>query len=216
MNMPLQFLRDCAASLLLIATVAGWSTSAAVAQTTPFSPPPVAAAGPNQDAQEISRLLRAGRIDAAAAKVDALLARNPKDAQARFLKGLVLTDQDKTDDAVQIFRMLTEDFPELPEPYNNLGSLYASKGEFDKARMALEAAIQANPSYVTAYENLGDLYARMAGQAYDKVLQLDKSNAATQAKRSSVRNAIAPAMKPAAPATGTTPAVLPAAKLPGR
>ena len=42
------------------------------------------------------------------------------DAQARFLKGLVLTEQGKTAEAVKVLTSLTEDSPELPEPYNNL------------------------------------------------------------------------------------------------
>ncbi len=60
--------------------------------------------------------------------------------------------------------------------------LYASQGQYDKARSALELSIRTHPSYATAYENLGDLYAKMASQAYDRALQLDKSNTAVQAK----------------------------------
>jgi tetratricopeptide (TPR) repeat protein len=179
------------------------AVSDVAAQTTPFSPPvdPNAYPNPNRDAMEISQLLRNGRIDAANAKVESMLAANPKDAQARFLKGLVLSDQGKRDEAIQAFRSLTEDYPELPEPYNNLASLYAAAGQYDRARMALESAIAANPSYAIAWDNLGDLYLRMAGQAYDKVLQLDRTNTATQAKAAAVRSAIANA---------------PAGKLPGR
>ena len=194
----------------LLAIACAQAMTAAIAQTMPFAPPSSPSADPNRDAQEVSALLRAKRTDAAAVKVGAMLARNPKDAQARFLNGLVLTDQGKTADAIKSFRTLTEDYPELPEPYNNLASLYAAAGQLDKARTALEAAIAANPSYVIGYENLGDLYARMASQAYDKGLQLDRSNAAIRAKASSLKGAIAPG-----PAL-TSPAPAPAATLPGR
>ena len=175
----------------------------AAAQTQPFAPVPDPNAGsnPNRDAQEVSQLLRAGRVDAASTRVDAMLARNPKDAQARFLKGLVLSDQGKTSDAIQIFNALTVDYPELPEPYNNLASLHAASGQLDRARFALESAIAANPNYAIAHDNLGDLYLRMASQAYDKVLQLDRTNTATQAKAAAVRSVISTA---------------PAGKLPGR
>lgn len=188
-----------------------WASSA-LAQSMPFAPTgQVAPAGPNKDAQEVTQLLRAGRIDAASARVEAMLGRNPRDAQARFLKGLVLTDQGKTDDALQVFRTLTEDYPELPEPYNNLGSLYAATGQFDKSRIALESAIAANPSYTTAYENLGDLYARMAGQAYDKVLRVDRNNAAVQAKAAALQSAVAASASRSASAGQSLPAPSPGA-----
>jgi len=61
----------------------------------------------------------------------------------------------------------------MPEPYNNLAVLYAAEGQERKAAEALEQAIRTNPSYTTAHENLGDLYARMASEAYAKALQLD-------------------------------------------
>src|SRR2546425_9737176 len=75
-----------------------------------------------------------------------------------------------------IFTKLTQDYPELPEPYNNLAVIYASQGQYEKARAALEQSIRTHPSYATAYENLGDVYAKLASQAYDKALQLDSSN----------------------------------------
>jgi len=88
----------------------------------------------------------------------------------RFNKGLILTEQKKVPDAIRIFSSLSEDYPDLPEPYNNLAVLYASQGQYEKARDALEAAIRTHPSYSTAHENLGDIYAKMASQAYGKAL----------------------------------------------
>ena len=136
----------------------------------------------SDDYQEASRLFRSGQQVQALERVDSFLKSNPKDARARFLKGLILTEQNKPADAIKLFTGLTEDFPELPEPYNNLAVLHASQGNYDKARGALEMAIRTHPSYATAHENLGDIYAKMASQAYDKALQLDKSNTAAQTK----------------------------------
>jgi tetratricopeptide (TPR) repeat protein len=134
------------------------------------------------DYQEASKLFRAGQHAQAMERVDNILKGTPKDARARFLKGLIFTEQSKPADAIKIFTALTEDFPELPEPYNNLAVLYASQGQYDKARGALEMAIRTHPSYATAHENLGDIYAKMASRAYDKALQLDKGNAAAETK----------------------------------
>ena len=136
----------------------------------------------SDDYQDASKLFRSGQHAQALGRVDGFLKSHPKDARSRFLKGLILTEQNKPADAIDIFTGLTEDYPELPEPYNNLAVLYASQGQFDKARTALEMSIRTHPSYASEYENLGDIYAKMASQAYDKALQLDKSNSTAQTK----------------------------------
>ncbi|HEY5900589.1 MAG TPA: tetratricopeptide repeat protein [Burkholderiales bacterium] len=139
------------------------------------------------DLQDAQKLLKAGQSQQALDKVNRVLAANPRDPQARFLKGLVLTEQGKQQDAIEIFTRLTQDFPNLPEPYNNLAVIYASQGQYEKARAALEQSIRTHPSYATAYENLGDVYAKLASQAYGKALQLDAGNTGAQNKLSLVR-----------------------------
>ena len=138
--------------------------------------------------QDINKLFKQGQYDPALEQVNTYLAAKPKDAQARFLKGLILTEQGKANDAIVVFSGLTEDYPELPEPYNNLAVLYAGQGLYDKARISLEMAIRTHPSYATAHENLGDIYAKMASQAYDRALQLDRSNSSTQTKLSLIKD----------------------------
>ncbi|CAL61083.1 Conserved hypothetical protein; putative exported protein; TPR repeat [Herminiimonas arsenicoxydans] len=139
---------------------------------------------------DVSQLLRAGQHGAALAKADAFLNRNPRDAQMRFLKGVILTEQNKSAEAITIFSKLTDDYPTLPEPYNNLAVLYASSGQYEKARTALDMAIRTNPTYATAYENLGDVHAKLASQAYDKALQLDNSNVGAKSKLTMVRTLV--------------------------
>ena len=165
----------------------------------------------------IGKLLRGGQLDQALQKVDAYLASKPRDAQGRFLKGLVLTEQNKTAEALGIFTKLTEDFPELPEPYNNLAVLYAGQGQYEKARQSLEMAIRTHPSYATAHENLGDVYAKLASQAYDKALQLDNNNPAAQNKLAMAKELIGSGSTRArAQAAQSTPAAQAALKpLPG-
>ncbi len=139
------------------------------------------------DLQDASKLFKQGQHAQALEKVNAFLAAKPKDAQARFLKGLILAEQGNTADAIGVFNGLTEDYPELPEPYNNLAVLYAGQGQYEKAKSELEMAIRTHPSYATAHENLGDIYAKMASQAYDRALQLDKGNTNTQTKLALIR-----------------------------
>lgn len=137
----------------------------------------VAGAAQADDYTEITQLLRAGKAAEALTKADQRLATSPRDPQLRFLRGVAQADSGKQGDAITTFSKLTEEYPELPEPYNNLAVLYANQNQLDKARTALEMAIRTNPSYATAHENLGDIYAKLASQAYNKALQLDATNA---------------------------------------
>jgi tetratricopeptide (TPR) repeat protein len=165
--------------------------------------------------QEANRLLKAGQTQQALDRANAFLSTKPKDAVARFIKGIAQSELGRTNDAIQTFQSLTEDYPELPEPYNNLAVLYSSKGQFEKARVALELAIQTHPTYATAHENLGDIYAKLASQAYDKALQLDRANNTAATKLNLVRDLFstnpkantAPRIAPASAVAAAIPAV---------
>ena len=130
-----------------------------------------------EDYSDIIQLLKTGKPAEALVKADQRLAANSRDPQLRFLRGVAQADSGKQGEAITTFTKLTEEYPELPEPYNNLAVLYANQNQLDKARTALEMAIRTNPSYATAHENLGDIYAKLASQAYNKALQLDAANA---------------------------------------
>ena len=149
--------------------------------------------------QEINQQYREGELAAALDRANRFLAAHPQDAQARFLKGLILADQGKADDAIAVFNGLTEDYPELPEPYNNLAVIYASQNRFEAARHALEMAIRTHPGYATAHENLGDLYAKMASIAYEQAQALDSTNTTAQTKLTLIRNMLGE--QPGKPAT---------------
>jgi tetratricopeptide (TPR) repeat protein len=167
------------------------------------------------DVSDVSKLLQNGQHAQALNKADAILSRRPGDPQMRFLKGVILTEQNKAAEAIAIFTRLTEDFPDLPEPHNNLAVLYAADGQFEKARAALDRAIRTNPAYATAYENLGDVHAKLASQAYDKALQLDSRNSGAKSKLTLVRNLVETSGgEKVAAATRAEKAVTPAAQVP--
>ena len=178
-------------SALILGLFLSIAVSAANAQTLP----------------DVQRLMKQNQMPQALEAVDTYIATKPKDAQGRFLRGLILTEMGRSADAIAVFTKLTEDFPELPEPYNNLAVLYAQQKQYDKARTALEMAIRTHPSYSIAHENLGDVYAKLASQAYDKALKLDSSNAATQTKLSMIKELISTSSKPGGkPAASAAPA----------
>ena len=149
------------------------------------------------DYDEVRQLMRSGKLAEAVSKADQFLATRPRDPQMQFLKGVLQQDTQKTAEAIATFTRLTQDYPELPEPYNNLAVLYAGQTQYDKARAALEMAIRNNPGYATAHENLGDVYIKLASQAYDKALQLEAGNSTVPRKLALTRELLNPTPKEA-------------------
>jgi tetratricopeptide (TPR) repeat protein len=156
---------------------------------------------------EVHRLHYAGQTDAALRQADTWLAGHPNDAQMRFLKGVMLADSKRRDEAVAVFQKLVDDYPDLAEPYNNLAALYAAGGDYGRARVTLEQAIRANPSYATAHENLGDVYAALASQSYERARRLDPANATLEPKLALVRQLFKP--RDGGSTDGTSPAAAP-------
>nr|VFK32859.1 MAG: Tetratricopeptide repeat-containing protein [Candidatus Kentron sp. MB]VFK75933.1 MAG: Tetratricopeptide repeat-containing protein [Candidatus Kentron sp. MB] len=166
----------------------------------------VQAIGSVDELQNIRTLANAKEYQEAMKALDVYLERHPGDAQGRFLKGILFSDQKQFDDAINVFVSLTEDYPELPEPYNNLAVLYAGRGKYLKARDALLVAIKTHPSYATAHENLGDIYAMMATEAYKKALALDEENRSAKSKLDMIRELFsAPVINKTKPPTGREP-----------
>lgn len=157
---------------------------------------------------EARKAMERGQYEQALAAVDSHLGRHSGDAEARFTRGLVLVLLNRDDEAKQVFANIVRDHPELPEPYNNLAVLYARAGQYDLAQDALETAIIKHPSYATAHENLGDVYATMAQAAWKRAQTLDRNNKLLDSKLGLIDEALAGGVISAAPsAVATTPAV---------
>jgi tetratricopeptide (TPR) repeat protein len=150
--------------------------------------------------------LKAGNAQRALDIADTGLKTFPHDATLRFVRGVALTSLERLPEAEQAFEGLTREFPELPEPYNNLAVVRAAQGRLDLAREALEGAIRAVPDYATAHENLGDIYARLAARSYETAQRLDPANKTVAPKLKLVSAVpVQPAPRPPARATGGNP-----------
>ena len=164
-------------------------------------PPPIVGdisvdPGDARPLEEVRKLIAAGRTKQALAFADEQLVKNPRNAQMRFVRGVILSDMNDTAAARRVFEQLTEDFPELPEPYNNLAVLYAADGQLDRARGALEMALLARPDYATAHENMGDVYLQMAADAYQRAATLQPTNRAVSSKLALTREMVTKARNP--------------------
>jgi Flp pilus assembly protein TadD len=155
-------------------------------QWSPWSPELIPA--PRSEAAEIADLVRAGKSEAALKRADAYLSTHPRDLQVRFLRAVTLIDLGRRQEATDALVSLTQDFPELPEPYNNLAVLAAAQGTLERAEQLLQQALAAQPNYITAQENLGDLYVTMAAAAFDRASKLDPANGALKTKLALARD----------------------------
>jgi Flp pilus assembly protein TadD len=177
-NRPLTLATLCA--IFLFTSVSAW------AQTDPYA--------------SVNRLIRAKQFDAALKAIESNLSTNPRDPQMRLLQGVAYTENGQTELAKAVYVRLTQEFPELPEPHNNLATLYAQESKFVLARDALEMAVRLNPNYAVAHENLGDVYVRLAREAYARAASLDRAAVTIGPKRIQLETVL----RPPAPAT-TTP-----------
>ena len=141
--------------------------------------------------QQVQKLMAAGQMQQALARADAHLGRNPRDAQMRFVRGVILSELKDRAAARQVFERLTEEFPELPEPYNNLAVIYASEGQLDRARTLLDTALTVRPDYATAHETLGDIYLQLSVDAYQRAAKLQPGNRSASTKLTLTRELLA-------------------------
>ena len=170
--------------------LACWMPSLALAQTTMRGVRPAPAIGaPEPVRPRVSvpydgaiAAYRSGRTDEAFELTEAALKADPRNAELRFLRGVLLTERGRTDEALEVFQTMADDFPELPEPYNNIAYIQASRGQWDQARRALEQSINVVPSYALAHENLGDIHLQLAAQAYARAGRLNPQSTSARRK----------------------------------
>ena len=124
------------------------------------------------DYAAIKQALATGQTQDALTLVKAARDKQPKDVQLMFFEGVINAQLGESRAAIGIFERMAKDYPELPEPHNNLGVLYAARGDLEKAKAAFERAIFTNPAYATAHQNVADIYAAMARKNYGQALQV--------------------------------------------
>lgn len=176
--------------------------------------------GRADEVEDVDKLYRSGKADEALARADAAIAAEPRAAQMRFLKGVMLTELKRQDEALQVFVALTQDYPELADPYNNLAVIYASKGQFSNALAALHSALRNDPKHRAARENLGDVYLVLAQQAWGDARAQSKGDDAELARKLRLAQDILPGVAAPPPRRPETvkplpPTVSPLRRSPG-
>jgi tetratricopeptide (TPR) repeat protein len=139
----------------------------------------------------VRKLLRQAKYPQALVLVENSLKTNPNDPQMRFWQAFMLDQMGQTAAALTTYQSLTQDYPELAEPHNNLGVLYAAQGDYPRAKVAVEAALRANPNYAAAHENMGDLMVQMARQSYEQALRFEPAQHTPAQKIKALQPALA-------------------------
>lgn len=173
--------------LLLLLALAGLSAAPAGAAS--------------DEAAALAALISHGEPEAALARADRAIAAEPHNAQLRFQRAVALMDLGRDRDAMQAFTALTEEFPELPDPYNNIALLEVRAGHYELALQALRTALRNDPQHVVARANLAEVYLLLAEQALREASVQSPADHGLQRRLEAVRALVA---TPTAP--GATPA----------
>jgi Flp pilus assembly protein TadD len=126
---------------------------------------------------EVQKAMGQRKWDLALEQIDTYLQERPRDPQMRFWRARLLEQLQREDEAFVVYEELAQDYPELAEVQNNLGVMYAARGNLGQAKLAFENALRNNPRYATAHENMGDIFLHLARQSFAKSAELDRAAA---------------------------------------
>ncbi len=121
------------------------------------------------EAAEVRALISRGDLSEAMLRADKAIAAQPRDAALRFLRGVALMDLARNAEALDVFTRLTQEHPDLPDPYNNIGLLQARVGRPEAALAALQEALRCDPGHRTALANLGQVHLMLAVKAWEQL-----------------------------------------------
>jgi len=133
---------------------------------------------------DVEKLVKARKFEDAVALINSQLKKTPRNVQLRFVKARVQIEMRQFNQAKKTLIEITQQFPELPEPYNNLAAIAANQGNWIEARDYLELALKLRPSYAIASANLGEIYIRLGAQAYDDAAKYAQLNQNQYTRRS--------------------------------
>jgi tetratricopeptide (TPR) repeat protein len=158
---------------------------------------------------DVERLVKARQYPDAIDLIDSQIKKTPRNVQLRFLKARIQIELRQFDQAKKTLLVITQQFPELPEPYNNLAALAANQGQWIDARDYLELALKLQPSYAIASANLGEVYIRLGAEAYENAAKALPNQRQYSNRAKALRDILKPPPKKPPAAKPTTPLIPP-------
>ena len=108
-------------------------------------------------------------------------------AAPSFSRTVALERLGRTEEAAKALRSLIAEYPEIPEPYNNLAVIEAGMGSLEEAVKLLDRALLLNPNFATAQKNRGDVYLALALESYEAAAPSLSSNTELQQRLKTLR-----------------------------
>lgn len=137
--------------------------------------------------RDVNQLIYRGKKKEALLLADKEIENNPKNVQLRFIRGVILSDLNRTKEAKETFEELIREYPEISEPYNNLAVIYAAEGNLGRAKELLEQALSNNANSFTTYNNLGNIYLALSRQAFEKAQRLSPGSKTIKTKLETIK-----------------------------
>lgn len=167
--------------LVCFLLTAPWGVHAQTSSTLQFKGTPHA---------EVQKAMVQRKWPQALEQIDAYLLERPRDPQMRFWRARLLNELQQVEEAFAVYEELAQDYPEFPEVQNNLGVMYAARGNWVKAKLAFEQALRNNPNYAITHENMGDILLHLAHQSFAKAAGLDPTAAKSAQQKILILNPI--------------------------
>lgn len=167
--------------LVCFLLTAPWGVHAQTSSTLQFKGTPHA---------EVQKAMVQRKWPQALEQIDAYLLERPRDPQMRFWRARLLNELQQAEEAFAVYEELAQDYPEFPEVQNNLGVMYAARGNWVKAKLAFEQALRNNPNYAITHENMGDILLHLAHQSFAKAAGLDPTAAKSAQQKILILNPI--------------------------
>lgn len=105
--------------------------------------------------EHAQKLLNRGDYQSAEPLLRMLQARNPDDAELLYNLGMMLSDQQKLDEAIPMLENLVRIEPDSSNGWTALGVAYSRNREMGKSEQALRQALEIDPENGYALRNLG-------------------------------------------------------------
>ena len=142
---------------------------------------------PAEFSSRVERLLQEGHAADALELADLGLRDNTRNVRLRFARTVALERLGRSDEAASALRSMIAAYPEVPEPYNNLASIEAARGNYEEALDLLKQVLKINPDFALARKNLGDVYLAFALECYESAAPAFGENEKVQARLRALR-----------------------------
>ena len=160
---------------------------AEIGQNAPSPPATGQPAPPWSGYHAAESLATNGNPELALRQLEARLATAPDDGKAAYLKGLILMQMSKREEAERWFRMMQVNFPDMPQPYNALAVIFDSRGDLLAAQQVLQELLSRHPEQQGARVNLGNIYLKLARQEFEKALKEKPDDAMIRKKLEAIQ-----------------------------